>query len=116
MKLKTNNGELYFNPQLISHLHLSADHSLLTLHFVNGTPFGLSTETDVDDTSIAEFLGKFTEEHSGFVAIGNEVVNLRSALWVVIPDEGPVQVRSGDNRTRSLDDADRERIRKMLAE
>jgi hypothetical protein len=116
MRLKTNDGEVFFNPQLVSHVHLSGDQSLLTVHFVNGTAYGISTETHVESTAVAEFLTELTAEKSGFVAVGSEVLNLKSALWIVIPEQGPVQVRSGDNRTRSLDGEDHERVRKLLSE
>lgn len=116
MKLTTHAGEIFFNSHLISHVHLSADHSLLTVHFVNGTAFGLSTETDVASESVAEFLGQLAGENSGFVATGSELLNLKSALWIAIPNDAPVQIRSSDNRLRSFENEDRERIRKMLAE
>jgi len=116
MKLKTVDGEVYFNPHLISHIHLSSDQSLLTVHFVNGSAFGASTDTHVETGAVADFLGQLTAEASGFLATGSEVLNLKSALWVAVPDEGPVQVRSGDNRTRSLENDDRERIRKLMSE
>jgi hypothetical protein len=116
MKLKTNDGEVYFNPHLISHVHLSGDQSLLTVHFVNGTAYGISTETHVDSHSVAEFLANLTGQNIGFVATGSEVLNLRSALWIAVPEHGPIQVRSVDNRTRSLNDRDREPIIRFLSE
>jgi hypothetical protein len=116
MRLKTVDGEVYFNPHLISHIHLSSDQSLLTVHFVNGSAFGASTDTHVETGAVADFLRQLTPETSGFVATGSELLNLKSALWVAIPDEGPVQVRSGDNRTRNLENEDRERIRKLMTQ
>jgi hypothetical protein len=116
MRLKTVDGEVYFNPHLISHIHLSSDQSLLTVHFVNGSAFGASTDTHVETGAVADFLKQLTAETSGFVATGSELLNLKSALWVAIPDEGPVQVRSGDNRTRNLENEDRERVRKLMTQ
>lgn len=115
MRLKTVDGEMYFNPHLISHIHLSSDQSLMTVHFVNGSAFGASTDTHVETGAIADFLRQLTAETSGFLATGSEVLNLKSALWVAIPDEGPVQVRSGDNRTRNLENEDPERVRKLMS-
>jgi hypothetical protein len=116
MRLKTVEGEVYFNPHLVSHVHLSSDQSLLTVHFVNGSAFGASTDTHVETGAVADFLRQLTAETSGFVATGSELLNLKSALWVAIPDDGPVQVRSGDSRTRNLENDDRERIRKLMSE
>ncbi len=116
MKLKTRTGEVYFNTQFISHINLSSDHSLLTIHFANGTASGFSADTDVESTAIADFLQQLSDETSGFVAVGSELLNLKSALWVAIPDDGPIQVRSGDNRTRGLDNEDPARFRKLLEE
>jgi hypothetical protein len=116
MRLKTVDGEMYFNPHLISHVHLSGDHSLITVHFVNGSTFGASTDTHVDPEAVADFLHQLSAETSGFLATGSEVLNLKSALWVAIPDDGPVQVRSSDNRTRNLEHDNPERIRKLMAE
>jgi hypothetical protein len=116
MKLMTSSGEIHFNPHLIANVHLNSDRSLLTVHFIDGTHFGFPAETDEERTFFAAFLGKLTDEQSGFVATGNEVLNLKSALWISVPDEGPIQVRSGDSRTRTVDDKDRERISKLLAE
>jgi hypothetical protein len=116
MKLKTSSGEIHFNPQTISHVHLNADHTLLTVHFIEGTHYGFDAETDADHRYFAEFLAKLTDESSGFVAIGNEVLNLKAALWISIPLEEPIQVRLGDSRTRIVDEKDRERITKLLAE
>jgi hypothetical protein len=49
--------------------------------------------------------------------VGQEVINLKSALWITIPTEGPIQVRSGDSRTRTVEDEKGcERISKLLAE
>lgn len=116
MKLKTVDGEMYFNPYLISHVHLSSDHSLMTVHFVNGSTFGASTDTHIEPAAIADFLHQLSAETSGFLTTGSELLNLRSALWIAIPDEGPVQVRTSDNRTRNLEHEDPEKIRKLMAE
>jgi hypothetical protein len=116
MKLKTLGGEVYFNTLFISHINLSSDHSLLTIHFVDGTASGYSVGNDVESTAIADFLERISDEKSGFVTTGNEMLNLQSAHWVAIPDEGPIQVRSGDNRTRTLENADPEHFRKQLEE
>jgi hypothetical protein len=116
MKLKTSTGDVYFNPQLISLVHLSPDHSFLIVHFVNGAHFTAPSETDEERTFVAEFLGKLTDEHSGFIAAGTELVNLKSALWITIPEKGPIQVHSGDNRTHALPNDDPERIKKILGE
>jgi hypothetical protein len=116
MKLKTRAGEVYFNTQFISHINLSSDHTLLTIHFANGTASGFSAETDVESTAVANFLEQLSDEKSGFVAIGSELLNLKAALWVAIPDDGPIQVRSSDNRTRGLEGEDPARFRKLLAE
>jgi hypothetical protein len=116
MRLKTSAGEIHFNPQTISHVHLNADRTLLTVHFVEGTHSGFDAESDEDHLFFAEFLGRLTDESSGFVAIGNEVLNLKTALWISIPTDEPIQVRLGDSRTRIVDEKDRERITKLLAE
>ncbi|HET6326073.1 MAG TPA: hypothetical protein VFG04_15455 [Planctomycetaceae bacterium] len=116
MRLKTGSGDVHFNPHLISHVHLNSDRTLLTVHFINGTHSGFAAETEEDRGFTAAFLEQLTAEQSGFVAVGNEVLNLKSALWVAIPDEGPIQIRSGDSRTRSIDEQERERIAKLLAE
>ena len=116
MKLKTGSGEIYFNPHLIANVHLNSDRSLLTMHFVDGTHMGFPADTDEDRMFAAEFLEKMTAEHPGFVAVENEVLNLKSALWITVPAEGPIQVRSADSRTRSIDEKGRERICKLLAE
>jgi len=116
MKLKTSTGETYFKPELISHVHLSPNHSLLLVHFVNGAHFALSAETDDERTFAADFLRKLADEHSGFIAAGTELVNLKSALWITIPEEGPIQVHSADNRTHTLPNEDPERIKKVLGE
>jgi hypothetical protein len=106
---------MYFNTQLISQVHLGTDQSFLTVQFVNGTNFAVPGETDEERTFLADFLGQLIDERSGFVAIGKEMLNLKSALWVAIPEEGPILVRSGDNRSHSLQD-DPERIRRLLGE
>ncbi len=116
MKLKTTSGDIYFNPHLISHVHLNSDRTLLTVHFTNGTHSGFSAETEEDRLFTATFLEQLTAEQSGFVAVGNEVLNLQAALWVTIPDEGPIQIRSGDSRNWSIDEQQRERIGKLLAD
>src|SRR5262249_39100802 len=116
MKLKTGSGEIYFNPQLISHVYLNPDSSLLTVHFIDGTHSGFTVETEVERAFAAELLAKLTDQTSGFVSIGNEVLNLKAALWIGVPHEGPIQIRLGDNRTRIVDESDRVRIIKLLAE
>ena len=116
MKLKTLAGDFYFNTQFISHINLNSDHSLLTIHFVNGTASGFSADTDIESSSIADFLEQLTDEKSGFVAIGSELLNLRSALWVAITNDGPIQIRSSDNRTRTFENEDSARFRKLLGE
>src|ERR1700733_9740043 len=102
MKLRTNSGEVYFNPQLISRVYRSPDRSSMTVHFVNGTHFTSTAATDEERNLVAEFFGRLTEEHSGFIWNEDEVLNLKSALWVAISEEGPIQVRSGDNCPHSL--------------
>ena len=116
MKLKTSTGDVYMNPQLISLVHLSPDHSFLIVHFVNGTHFTAPSETDEERTFVAAFLGKLSDESSGFVAIGTELVNLKSALWITIPEEGPIQVHLADNRTHTLRNENLEQIKKILGE
>ena len=116
MILKTLAGEFYFNTQFISHINLNADHSLLTIHFVNGTASGFSADADIESTAIADFLEQLSDEKSGFVAVGSEMLNLKSALWVALTNEGPIQVRSSDNRTRTFEHEDPERFRKLLGE
>jgi hypothetical protein len=116
MRLRTSTGEVYFNSQLVSHVHLSPDHSLLSVHFVNGAHFGSSADTEMERTFAAEFLEQLTDEHSGFVVVGNEVLNLKSALSITIPVEGPIHARWADNLARTIDDELRERVAKILAE
>jgi hypothetical protein len=116
MKLKTGSGEIHFNPQTVSHLHLNTDGTLLTVHFINGTHFGFDAETDQERGFFAEFLGKLTHEPTDFVAIGHEVLNLKTAFWIAIPTGDPIQIRLGDSRTRMADEQDRERIIKLLAD
>jgi hypothetical protein len=116
MRLKTSTGEIHFNPQTVSHVHLNADRTLLTVHFIEGTHAGFDAEADADHLYFAEFLEKLTDDSSGFVAVGNEVLNLKTALWISIPIEEPIQIRLGDSRTRIVDEKDRERITKLLAE
>jgi hypothetical protein len=114
MKLRTNTGEVYFNPPLISRVHLNPDHSSLTVHFVNGTHFISTAATEEERNLFAEFLVRVTEEHSGFIWNEDEVLNLKSALWIAISEEGPIQVRSGDNCPHSLHDQDAQRIRRVM--
>jgi hypothetical protein len=114
VKLRTASGEVYLNPQTMSRVYLSPDHSLITVHFVNGTVFTAPCGTDQERAVVAAFLAELSEEGSGFLSSGRELLNLRSALWISIPDEGPVQVRWEDNRTHSLFDADADRVRKAL--
>ncbi len=116
MKIKSGSGMVHFNPHLISHVYLNSDGSLLTVHFVEGSHSGFPVETEEERASAAEFLGKLTDAQSGFVAMGSEVLNLKSALWIAVPAEGPIQIRLGDNRTRFVDEKDRERISKLIAE
>ncbi len=116
MRLKTVDGDVYFNSHLVSHVHLSSDQSLLTVHFVNGSAYGASTETQVETEAVADFLRQLSDEKSGFVASGSELLNLRSALWVAIPEDGPMQIRSSDNRTRNFSNEDRERVRTFMSE
>ncbi len=116
MKIKTGASETYFNPHLISHVYLNADSSLLTVHFVEGSHSGFPVETEEERASAAEFLKQLTIAPGGFATIGNEVLNLKAALWIAVPDEGPIQIRLGDNRTRMVDEADRERVLKLLAQ
>jgi hypothetical protein len=116
MKLKTGAGEIYFNPQTISRIHLSPEHELLTVHFINGTTFASPVETPAERACIADFLGHLTDDQSGFMAIGKELLNLKSALWISIPDHGPIQIRAGDNRNHVLTDEGPERIRRILGE
>ncbi len=114
VKLRTANGDVYLNPQAISRVYLSPDHSMITVHFVNGTVFTSPAGTDQERSVVAAFLADLSEEGSGFLSSGRELLNLRSALWISIPDEGPVQVRWEDNRTHSLFNADADRVRKTL--
>jgi hypothetical protein len=116
VRLKTVDGDVYFNSNLISHVHLSSDRSLLTIHFVNGSAFGASTEHHVETEAVADFLHQLSDVNSGFVASGSELLNLKSALWVAIPDDGPIQIRSSDNRTRNFSEEDRERVRNFVSE
>jgi hypothetical protein len=115
VKLQTSTGEMYFNASLISRVHLSSDHSMITMHFVKGIPFNVPAETAEDRKRAAEFLVQLTAENSGFLASGKELLNLRAALWVTIPDDGPILVRTDDNRTHSLPNEDPEKIRRTLA-
>jgi hypothetical protein len=116
MKLHTTEGEMYFNPQLITQVHLSADGSLLTIHFVNGTNFAAPAETEEEQAFLAGFLRQLVTEESGFLANGRELLNLKAALWVTLPKEGPIQVRSADNRSYTLAGADPERVRRILGD
>jgi len=114
VKLKTSMGEMYFNLPMISRVHLSPDHSLITVHFIRGTPFTVPVETKEDRARAAEFLLQFTAENSGFLASGKELLNLRAALWVTIPDGGPILIRTDDNRTHSLPDQNPDHIRRTM--
>jgi hypothetical protein len=116
VKLKTETGEMYFNLPMISRVHLSGDHSLITVHFIKGTPFTLPVETKEDRLRAAEFLSQLTTGDSGFLSSGKELLNLKSALWVTIKDDGPILIRTDDNRTHSLPDEDPARIRRTLGE
>lgn len=115
VKLKTATGDMYFNPQTISRVHLSPDQSLLTVHFVNGTVFTSPAATDHERAVVAEFLADLMQEGSGFLSSGRELLNLKSALWISIPFEGPIQVRWEDNRTHSLFAEDPEGVRRTLS-
>jgi len=114
MKLRDNTGEVYFNPHLISRVHRNPDRSSLTVYFVNGTHFTSTAATDEERNLVAEFLVRLTEQHSGFIWNGDEVLNLKSALWIAISEEGPIQVRSGDNCPHSLREEDAQRIRQVM--
>lgn len=116
VKLKTATGDVYFNTQTISRVHLSPDHSLITVHFVNGTVFTSPAGTDHERAVVAEFLAELTQNCSGFLSSGRELLNLKSALWISIPFEGPIQVRWEDNRTHSLFGEDPEQIRRTLSD
>src|SRR5579863_1505404 len=102
MKLKAGSEEFYFNPHLVSQVTLSPDRSSVTVHFVHGTHLTVPLETDADRAASAEFLGNLNDEQSGFIATANHLLNLKAALWIIIPEEGPIQVRSADNRTHLL--------------
>jgi len=115
VKLQTSTGEMHFNASQISRIHLSSDHSMITVHFVKGISFNVPAETDADRRRAAEFLAQLTAENSGFLASGKELLNLRAALWVTIPEDGPVLVRTDDNRTHALPNEDPEKIRRTLA-
>jgi hypothetical protein len=114
VKLKTATGEVYLNPHTISRVHLSPDHSMITVHFVNGTVFSSPTGTEQERAVVAAFLAELSKDGSGFLSSGRELLNLRSALWISIPDDGPVQVRWEDNRTHSLVDVDADRVRRTI--
>jgi hypothetical protein len=116
VKLKTATGEMYFNLPMISRVHLSPDHSMITVHFIKGTPFTVPVETKEERTRAAEFLSQLTAENSGFLSSGKELLNLKAALWVTLPDEGPILIRTDDNRTHSLPDEDPDRIRRTLGD
>ena len=98
----------------ISRVHLSPDQSTLTVHFVNGTLFAVEVGTDQERRSIGEFLARLSQDGRGFLSSGRELLNLRSAVWVSIPDEGPVQVRWQDNRTHSLSEVNVDHVRTAL--
>jgi hypothetical protein len=112
--LKTATGEFYFNPDTIARVHLSPDHQTLTVHFVNGTLFSAPVGTEHERQTVREFLATLSEEGSGFLPSGRELLNLRSAQWVSIPEEGPVQVRWQDNRTHVLSDINVDHVRATL--
>ena len=114
LTLKTANGEVHFNPETISRVHLSPDHATVTVHFINGTAFSASVETDEERRIAAELFAELSQEGSGFLSSGRELLNLRSALWISIPGDGPIQIRWQDNRTHSLFDVDADRVRKTL--
>ena len=114
VKLKTASGEMYLNPATISRVHLSPDHSMVTVHLVNGAVFSASTGTEPDRAAAAAFLAELSKEGSGFLSSGRELLNLKSALWISVPDDGPVQVRWQDNRTHSLLDVEPQRVRRLL--
>jgi hypothetical protein len=44
------------------------------------------------------------------------LLNLKSALLVIVPENGPIQVRSEDNRMHALYDVDPERVRRTLSD
>lgn len=114
VRLKTSTGEMFFNLPMISRVHLSPDHSMITVHFVKGTPFTVPVDTKEERSRAAEFLSQLTEESSGFLSSGKELLNLRAALWVTIPEEGPILVRTEDNRTHALPNEDPDRIRRTM--
>jgi hypothetical protein len=116
VRLKTSTGEVYLNSRTISRVYLSPDHSMITVHFVNGTVFSSPTGTDRERAVVAAFLAELSEEGSGFLSSGRELLNLLSALWVSIPEDGPIQVRWQDNRTHTLVDVDADQVRKTLAD
>jgi hypothetical protein len=115
VKLQTSTGEMFFNASQISRVHLSSDHSMITVHFLNGISFTVPVETAEDRKRAADFLLQLSAEDSGFLASGKELLNLRAALWVTIPDDGPILVRTDDNRTHSLPNEDPQKIRRTLA-
>src|SRR5262245_45307870 len=114
VKLKTATGEVYLNPQTISRVHLSPDHSMITVHFVSGTVFSSPAGTDRERAAVAEFLASLSEAGSGFLSSGRELLNLKSALSVTIPEEGPIQVLWQDKRAHSLSDVDADQVRNAL--
>jgi hypothetical protein len=116
MKLRTSAGDVYFNPQQIAHVHLNGERTLLTVRFVNGTNFATELENDADRGLVADFLSELSAEQSGFLSTGNDLLNLRSALWIAVPTDGPIQIRTAENRTHVLQDKDRERIHRILGE
>jgi len=42
VKRQTATGEMYFNPSQIARVHLSSDHSMITVHFLKGFTFSVS--------------------------------------------------------------------------
>lgn len=114
LRLKTEAGEIYFNPQTIARVHLSSDHAQITVHFINGTHYTTPVDTDEERAVVAQFLIELTREQSGFYSSGGELLNLKTAYWILLPEDGPIEVRAADNRTHSLRDQDKEPIRQVL--
>ncbi len=61
VKLKTAAGEVYLNPRTISRVHLSPDHDMITVHFVNGTVFTSPSGTDQERAAVAAFLAELSK-------------------------------------------------------
>jgi hypothetical protein len=85
MKLRTGTEERYFNARLVSQVTLSPEGSSLTVHFVDGTHYTVPIETEEDRVSSAELLSKLTAEDSGFISVENDLLNLKSAQWILPP-------------------------------